>query len=206
MRPFCFGNKKLLWLQDTAGQKGTGKWTAISALDMGMPLTLIGGFFFFFFRPYIMYLRRICKTQERLYSLAAFLPRRQNACKQARSCKGPPQNFMKVAKTNWSTPFNKLCLRPSLSRTPRLVNTLIPASTFVHLPFGFRGLCSSRKHLKNTNGTSIWVHVLWCGEGAALFDQRLFSWTACVLCIVKKGCLCFLDSFWGKSKHSLKSD
>lgn len=26
---------------DTAGQKGTGKWTAISALDMGMPVTLI---------------------------------------------------------------------------------------------------------------------------------------------------------------------
>jgi 6-phosphogluconate dehydrogenase len=27
---------------DTAGQKGTGKWTAMSALDMGIPLTLIG--------------------------------------------------------------------------------------------------------------------------------------------------------------------
>jgi 6-phosphogluconate dehydrogenase len=27
---------------DTAGQKGTGKWTVISALDLGMPLTLIG--------------------------------------------------------------------------------------------------------------------------------------------------------------------
>ncbi len=27
---------------DTAGQKGTGKWTAISALDLGQPLTLIG--------------------------------------------------------------------------------------------------------------------------------------------------------------------
>jgi len=27
---------------DTAGQKGTGKWTAINALDLGMPLTLIG--------------------------------------------------------------------------------------------------------------------------------------------------------------------
>jgi len=27
---------------DTAGQKGTGKWTAISALDSGTPLTLIG--------------------------------------------------------------------------------------------------------------------------------------------------------------------
>ena len=27
---------------DTAGQKGTGKWTVISALDLGIPLTLIG--------------------------------------------------------------------------------------------------------------------------------------------------------------------
>ena len=27
---------------DTAGQKGTGKWTGISALDLGIPLTLIG--------------------------------------------------------------------------------------------------------------------------------------------------------------------
>lgn len=27
---------------DAAGQKGTGKWTAINALDMGQPVTLIG--------------------------------------------------------------------------------------------------------------------------------------------------------------------
>src|SRR5882672_6152619 len=27
---------------DTAGQKGTGKWTAISALELGVPVTLIG--------------------------------------------------------------------------------------------------------------------------------------------------------------------
>ena len=27
---------------DTAGQKGTGKWTGIEALDLGIPLTLIG--------------------------------------------------------------------------------------------------------------------------------------------------------------------
>ena len=30
--------KKIL---DTAGQKGTGKWTGINALDLGIPLTLI---------------------------------------------------------------------------------------------------------------------------------------------------------------------
>ena len=29
-------------IRDAAGQKGTGKWTAISALDKGMPVTLIG--------------------------------------------------------------------------------------------------------------------------------------------------------------------
>eukprot|EP00040_Diaphanoeca_grandis_P023776 m.129819 g.129819 ORF g.129819 m.129819 type:complete len:484 (+) comp29433_c0_seq1:61-1512(+) len=29
-------------IRDTAGQKGTGKWTAISALDEGIPLTLVG--------------------------------------------------------------------------------------------------------------------------------------------------------------------
>jgi 6-phosphogluconate dehydrogenase len=29
-------------IRDTAGQKGTGKWTATSALDLGMPVTLIG--------------------------------------------------------------------------------------------------------------------------------------------------------------------
>ena len=27
-------------IRDAAGQKGTGKWTAISALDYGVPLTL----------------------------------------------------------------------------------------------------------------------------------------------------------------------
>ena len=29
-------------IKDTAGQKGTGKWTAIAALDFGIPVTLIG--------------------------------------------------------------------------------------------------------------------------------------------------------------------
>ncbi len=36
------GNAVLDLILDTAGQKGTGKWTAIAALDEGQPLTLIG--------------------------------------------------------------------------------------------------------------------------------------------------------------------
>ncbi len=36
------GNYVIDLILDTAGQKGTGKWTAIAALDTGQPLTLIG--------------------------------------------------------------------------------------------------------------------------------------------------------------------
>ena len=36
------GNEVIDLILDTAGQKGTGKWTGITALDLGQPLTLIG--------------------------------------------------------------------------------------------------------------------------------------------------------------------
>ena len=36
------GRYVLDYILDTAGQKGTGKWTGIAALDQGVPLTLIG--------------------------------------------------------------------------------------------------------------------------------------------------------------------
>lgn len=36
------GHAAVDYILDSAGQKGTGKWTAAAALDMGIPLTLIG--------------------------------------------------------------------------------------------------------------------------------------------------------------------
>ena len=36
------GNEVVDLILDTAGQKGTGKWTVVAALDSGQPLTLIG--------------------------------------------------------------------------------------------------------------------------------------------------------------------
>lgn len=36
------GKPLLPKIRDSAGQKGTGKWTAISALEYGVPVTLIG--------------------------------------------------------------------------------------------------------------------------------------------------------------------
>ena len=36
------GNEVIDLVLDTAGQKGTGKWTVVAALDSGQPLTLIG--------------------------------------------------------------------------------------------------------------------------------------------------------------------
>jgi 6-phosphogluconate dehydrogenase len=38
---------------DSAGQKGTGKWTAINALDLGMPVTLIGEAVRYFHNPHL---------------------------------------------------------------------------------------------------------------------------------------------------------
>ena len=50
---------------DTAGQKGTGKWTGISALDLGMPVTLIGEAVFarcfLQLRKNVWLLQRFCK-------------------------------------------------------------------------------------------------------------------------------------------------
>jgi 6-phosphogluconate dehydrogenase len=36
------GQSVVDYILDTAGQKGTGKWTSVSSLDLGMPVTLIG--------------------------------------------------------------------------------------------------------------------------------------------------------------------
>jgi 6-phosphogluconate dehydrogenase len=36
------GEETVEMILDTAGQKGTGKWTGVAALDLGIPLTLIG--------------------------------------------------------------------------------------------------------------------------------------------------------------------
>jgi 6-phosphogluconate dehydrogenase len=38
----CIGEYLVEKIRDSAGQKGTGKWTAIAALDYGIPVTLIG--------------------------------------------------------------------------------------------------------------------------------------------------------------------
>ncbi len=50
---------------DTAGQKGTGKWTCISALDLGMPVTLIGE---------AVFARSLSALKEERVSASAILP------------------------------------------------------------------------------------------------------------------------------------
>jgi 6-phosphogluconate dehydrogenase len=55
---------------DTAGQKGTGKWTGISALDIGVPLTLIGE---------AVFARVLSSLKEERVRAAALLGPRPNA-------------------------------------------------------------------------------------------------------------------------------
>ncbi|MGZ5031263.1 MAG: decarboxylating NADP(+)-dependent phosphogluconate dehydrogenase, partial [Methylobacter sp.] len=57
--------KKIL---DTAGQKGTGKWTVIDALNLGIPLTLIGE---------SVFSRCLSAQKEERLKAASVLPRRE---------------------------------------------------------------------------------------------------------------------------------
>ncbi|MCK9396245.1 MAG: decarboxylating NADP(+)-dependent phosphogluconate dehydrogenase [Methylobacter sp.] len=52
---------------DTAGQKGTGKWTGINALDLGIPLTLIGE---------SVFARCLSAQKEERVKAASVLPKR----------------------------------------------------------------------------------------------------------------------------------
>ncbi len=55
---------------DTAGQKGTGKWTGINALDLGIPLTLIGE---------SVFARCLSAQKEERVKAASILPQRPSA-------------------------------------------------------------------------------------------------------------------------------
>jgi 6-phosphogluconate dehydrogenase len=62
---------------DTAGQKGTGKWTAVAALDLGTPLTLIGE---------AVFARTLSSMKDERVKASAILP-------------GPQQSFTGDRKT-----------------------------------------------------------------------------------------------------------
>ena len=55
---------------DTAGQKGTGKWTGINALDLGIPLTLIGE---------SVFARCLSAQKDERVKAAGILPKRPKA-------------------------------------------------------------------------------------------------------------------------------
>ncbi|HEY8035115.1 MAG TPA: decarboxylating NADP(+)-dependent phosphogluconate dehydrogenase [Methylobacter sp.] len=61
------GQPLLESILDTAGQKGTGKWTGINALDLGIPLTLIGE---------SVFARCLSAQKEERVRAASILPKR----------------------------------------------------------------------------------------------------------------------------------
>lgn len=70
------GNPIIDQILDTAGQKGTGKWTAICALDEGVPLTLISE---------AVYARCLSAEKEERKAAAAAFPRTITAYKGDRT-------------------------------------------------------------------------------------------------------------------------
>jgi 6-phosphogluconate dehydrogenase len=64
------GQPLLEKILDTAGQKGTGKWTGINALDLGIPLTLIGE---------SVFARCLSAQKDERLKAAHYLPKRSKA-------------------------------------------------------------------------------------------------------------------------------
>jgi len=64
------GQPLLEKILDTAGQKGTGKWTGINALDLGIPLTLIGE---------SVFARCLSAQKDERVKAAKILPKQQGA-------------------------------------------------------------------------------------------------------------------------------
>ncbi|WP_024299058.1 decarboxylating NADP(+)-dependent phosphogluconate dehydrogenase [Methylomicrobium lacus] len=64
------GQPLLEKILDTAGQKGTGKWTGINALDLGIPLTLIGE---------SVFARCLSAQKDERVKAAKVLPKQQGA-------------------------------------------------------------------------------------------------------------------------------
>ena len=85
---------------DTAGQKGTGKWTAISALDEGVPLTLIGE---------AVFARCLSAAKEEREGAAKLLSG------PARAFEGDRERLLRIS--------GKHCMPPKLYRTHRVINS-----------------------------------------------------------------------------------
>jgi 6-phosphogluconate dehydrogenase len=81
---------------DSAGQKGTGKWTAVSALELGIPLTLIGEAVFARFLSSLKEERvaaaKVLSGPEGQFDgdRQGFMPRRSSLTPKATCSCGPP--------------------------------------------------------------------------------------------------------------------
>ena len=82
---------------DSAGQKGTGKWTAINALDLGMPVTLIGE---------AVFARCLSSLKEERGRASKLL-------------NGPEANFARGTRRSSSITLSKPSMPPRSSRTAK---------------------------------------------------------------------------------------
>jgi 6-phosphogluconate dehydrogenase len=108
---------------DSAGQKGTGKWTAIDSLDRGIPVTLIGE---------AVYSRCLSSLKEERVRASSILAGPKNVKFQGK-CDAKERNMHtykrsiffslpeKVTRSNSWITWVKLCMPPRLCRTPKVI-------------------------------------------------------------------------------------
>lgn len=104
---------------DSAGQKGTGKWTAIDSLDRGIPVTLIGE---------AVYSRCLSSLKEERVRASSILAGPKNVKFQGNTSQRRAKEhvltahpFFKVTRRSSWIRWVKLCMHPRLCRTPKVI-------------------------------------------------------------------------------------
>lgn len=132
---------------DSAGQKGTGKWTAINALDLGMPVTLIGEAVF----------------ARCLSSL------KQERGRASKVLSGPKPEF-KGDKKEFLANLEQALYASKIISYAQGFMLIQNVSYPIHSRI-VRIILTSRRLRKNTNGSSTNHRLLSCGEEVVSFDQ-----------------------------------
>ncbi len=112
-----------MYVLDTAGQKGTGKWTGVNALDMGIPANAIA---------------------EAVFARCLSAHQGRARCTPAKQLKGPGGKFTGDRDQNSSTPSAMRCTARRSAPTPRASSSWREAQKEYNWKLEFR---DHRQHL-----------------------------------------------------------
>ena len=172
--PPLSGSSLVEKIRDAAGQKGTGKWTAISALDQGSPVTLIAESVFarclsslkvrlgliLWSTTTIEYIKYTIYMQLLLKNIHLFRKHSERV-NSFRMRDWRLAKYSRARKSLLTRETKKLSSRPSAKPCTPARSSPMP-----------RGSCYSKKPPASTSGTWTMEESPWCGEADVLSEGK----------------------------------